>query len=102
MLKIGVTGGIGSGKTTVCRVFEFIGIPVYYSDKKAKELMQSDAKLIKQLTSAFGEQLYDENHQLNSKYLSGIVFKQSGEIEKLNAMVHPMVISDYYNWCEQN
>ena len=97
MLKIGVTGGIGAGKSTVCKLFEVIGIPVYYADDRAKLLMQKDAALIAEITATFGDQSYVDG-QLNRSYLSEKVFKDTLQLQKLNALVHPAVRKDVLRW----
>ena len=81
MVKIGITGGIGSGKTTVCRVFELLGIPVFYADYQARQLMQTDPLLVKDILKAFGAESYSAEGQLNRKYLAETVF---GNVSKLN------------------
>lgn len=98
MLKIGITGGIGSGKTTVCKVFEAIGIPIYYADDRAKYLMQHDKKLVKQIIKLLGEESYDINGQLNRPYISNIVFNNKLKLKKLEALVHPAVYEDGNKW----
>lgn len=98
MLKIGITGGIGSGKTTVCKVFETLGIPVFYADTVAKELMVTDPILIAGVKSTFGEASYTENGNLNNQHIAGIVFNQQAELEKLNALVHPAVFRAFDKW----
>jgi len=97
MIKIGITGGIGSGKTTVCKYFEEIGIAVYYSDQEAKHLMQSNEIIIKKIISAFGEESYESN-QLNREFIASKVFPNPEQLEKLNEIVHPVVINDFLNW----
>ncbi|RYG31690.1 MAG: dephospho-CoA kinase [Chitinophagaceae bacterium] len=98
MLKIGITGGIGSGKTTVCTVFELLGIPVYYADQVAKDIMIADQELISALKSEFGQETYFEDGSLNRKYLSNLVFNNNIKLEKLNALVHPAVFRHFDNW----
>lgn len=98
MLKVGITGGIGSGKTTVCRIFEVFGIPVFYADTVAKEVMFSDAVLVEAVKSAFGKTAYSDTGELNKKYLADIVFQDANELEKLNALVHPAVFRAFDNW----
>ncbi len=97
MLKVGVTGGIGSGKTTVCRIFTTLGIPVYYADDRAKELMISDHELVAGIKNIFGEEAYEDG-QLNRKLLSDKAFKDKSLLTKLNAVVHPAVFRDSINW----
>lgn len=96
--RIGITGGIGSGKTTACRLFEVLGIPVYYADDRAKWLMQNDEELIDRLKSAFGAETYTTTGELNRAYLANIVFKDQGKLEVLNGIVHPAVREDGIRW----
>lgn len=98
MLKIGITGGIGSGKTTVCKVFEILGIPVFYADTVAKELMVSDPILIAGVKSTFGAVSYTESGKLNNQHIAAIVFNNQIELEKLNALVHPAVFRAFDSW----
>jgi len=97
MLKIGLTGGIGSGKTTVAKVFEVLGIPVYYADDSAKEIMHTNELLKKQLIFHFGEDTYVDG-KLNRKHLSSIVFADKEKLELLNSLVHPVTIADAEQW----
>jgi dephospho-CoA kinase len=98
MMKIGITGGIGSGKSTVCRIFENLGVPVFYADTVAKEIMVSDAVLREGLKAAFGEESFDVAGKLNNKHIAGIVFNNAAELAKLNALVHPAVFRAFDNW----
>jgi dephospho-CoA kinase len=100
VLKIGLTSGIGSGKTTVAKVFETLGIPVYYADDAAKELMNKDENLKQQIIHYFGEQAY-ENNLLNRKYLAQQVFNNPAKLELLNNLVHPATIQAANNWFAQ-
>lgn len=97
MLKIGLTGGIGSGKTTVAKVFEVLGIPVYYADDAAKELMNKNELLQQQLIFYFGKDTYIDG-KLNRKHLSSIVFANKEKLELLNSLVHPATIADAEQW----
>jgi dephospho-CoA kinase len=101
MFKVGITGGIGSGKTTVCRIFEVLGIPVFYADLVAKEIMVKDIILIEGIKAAFGGESYFETGVLNNKHIAGIVFNNQLELEKLNALVHPAVFRAFDQWLEQ-
>lgn len=101
MLKIGITGGIGSGKTTVCKVFETLGVPVFYADQMAKQLMVTDVNLIAAVKNAFGEQTYASNGVLNRKHLADIVFNHKNALAQLNALVHPAVFSAFDAWSEK-
>lgn len=99
MYKVGITGGIGSGKSTVCRLFEQNGIAVYDSDARAKALMAEDATLCEQLVEAFGAECYNEQG-LDRAYLAGRVFGDDAELQRLNAIVHPAVKEDFRRWAD--
>jgi len=101
MLKIGITGGIGSGKSTVCRVFELLGIPVYYADAMAKEIMNRDPELQEQVKQHFGDDIYDSQGQLNRQRLGSIVFNDQAKLQLLNSLVHPATIRDSERWAAQ-
>lgn len=98
MLIIGITGGIGSGKTTVCKVFELLGVPVFYADEVAKSLMFSDPTLKPEIIKTFGKESYNETGELNRSYISSIVFNDQLELEKLNSLVHPAVFRAFDSW----
>ncbi|MEL7120861.1 MAG: dephospho-CoA kinase [Bacteroidota bacterium] len=101
MLKIGITGGIGSGKTTVCKIFETLGIPVYYADERAKGLMINNAPLVLAIKKLLGEKAYDEKGQLNRKWIANKVFNDKSLLEGLNQLVHPAVHEDGDRWHEE-
>lgn len=98
MLQVGITGGIGSGKTTVCQIFERMGVPVYYADVRAKELMETDKNLIVSIQNEFGKEVYDAEGNLNRKLLAEIVFGNEEKLLKLNSLVHPVVFKDNESW----
>ncbi|MDO8991503.1 MAG: dephospho-CoA kinase, partial [Daejeonella sp.] len=98
MLKIGITGGIGSGKTTVCKVFELLGVPVFYADDVAKSIMHTDPILKSEVLDAFGQNSYTQSGELNRSYISSIVFNDKYELEKLNSLVHPAVFRAFDTW----
>ena len=100
MLKIGLTGGIGSGKSTVAKVFEVLGIPVYYADDAAKQLMNKDENLKEKITKQFGNQVYTDG-KLNRTYLSEIVFNNPEKLALLNSLVHPAILKDAERWMQQ-
>ena len=100
MYKIGITGGIGSGKSTVCSLFAERGIAVYDSDSRAKQLMSESAELREQLIEAFGEECYADG-ELNRAYLAKQVFGNVETLSRLNAIVHPAVRADFRTWAEQ-
>ena len=100
MLKVGITGGIGSGKTTVCQVFEKLGVPVYYADQRAKELMEDDKQLIAEIKKEFGDDIYNAEGKLMRKQLAEVVFNNEEKLVKLNSLVHPAVFRDNQSWNE--
>jgi dephospho-CoA kinase len=97
MLRIGITGGIGSGKSTVSRIFEVLGVPVYYADGAAKRLMNEDEDLKKKILHHFGANAYQQG-VLNRDYISSIVFTNREKLDLLNSLVHPATIRDAKNW----
>ena len=99
MLKVGLTGGIGSGKTTVAEIFYSLGIPVYNSDERAKYLMENDPSLRVAIIEYFGEESY-RSEGLNRLYLSKEVFSDKSKLQKLNSLVHPVVGNDFAAWCK--
>lgn len=100
MLKIGLTGGIGSGKTTVANIFKVLGIPVFDADATAKDLMENNAELKEKLITHFGSAVFAEN-RLNRKWLANIVFNDSYQLNILNAMVHPITLKKAEEWFVQ-
>ena len=98
ILKIGITGGIGSGKTTACRIFETLGIPVYYADDRAKALMAENEDLKKGIKNLFGEAAYLSDGSLNRKHIADIAFHNPLILNKLNTLVHPAVWLDGEQW----
>lgn len=100
VIKVGITGGIGSGKTTVCKMFEELGVPVYYSDDRAKYLMQHEHHLIDEIKKSFGDDVY-ENCKLNRKLLAERVFNDKAKLDLLNSLVHPAVFRDTERWLEE-
>lgn len=98
MLRIGITGGIGSGKSVVARVFAALGVPVYDSDSRAKHVMANDLVLRAQLQETFGADAYDATGQLNRPYLARVAFNDAAQLARLNALVHPRVGEDFAGW----
>ncbi|MFJ1429951.1 dephospho-CoA kinase [Capnocytophaga canimorsus] len=94
---VGLTGGIGSGKTTIAKVFEGFGIPVFLSDNQAHKIVESDKEVIGQIKALFGEVAYTQG-KYNRKYIAEIVFKDKGLLSKLNAIVHPAVARHFQDW----
>lgn len=100
MLKIGLTGGIGSGKSTVAKIFEVLGVPVYYADDAAKELMNTDPQIKEAIKKIFGADAY-QAEKLNRSYLASIVFADEKKLETLNALIHPATINASNAWMEK-
>ncbi len=100
MLRIGLTGGIGSGKTTVAGIFQVLGIPVSYADEEAKALMNEDAAVKEQVIRHFGPEAYAEGH-LNRPWLSAQVFTDPHKLELLNSIVHPATLEAAEKWMER-
>lgn len=100
MYKVGITGGIGSGKSTVCGLLSAYGVAVYDSDARAKALMEQSAALRESLCAAFGGECYNE-YGLNRQYLASKVFGDEQSLMKLNSIVHPAVRADFRSWAEQ-
>lgn len=100
-LQIGITGGIGTGKSFVCKIFKHLNIPVYDADSRAKWLMANDPQLKKSIIEAFGEEAYNKDG-LNRKYLASKVFNDSDNVSQLNSLVHPAVGRDYQQWVKEN
>ena len=100
MLKVGLTGGIGAGKSTVAHIFEVLGIPVYHADQEAKRLMQTNPLLMEKIRTAFSENAYMEGI-LDRKYLSSLVFNDKQKLELLNSIVHPFTIQDGKEWMKK-
>lgn len=98
MLRIGITGGIGSGKSIVSRLFHALGVPTYDADSRARWLMENDAELRQQLRAAFGPGTYDAAGRLNRSGLAGTVFQNPAALARLNALVHPRVGTDFAQW----
>jgi len=98
MKIIGLTGGIGSGKSSVLEIFKKIGISTYNADESAKKIINSDKKIIYSIKQLFGEDIYDEN-ELNSKLVSKIVFNDKEKLKSLNLIIHPAVAIDFDNFC---
>ena len=97
MIKVGITGGIGSGKTTVCEIFIRLGISLYNSDSKAKWLMNNNENIKQQLIERWGSQLY-KNNQLDRSFLAEIIFADKKALEYVNSIVHPAVNTDFKKW----
>jgi len=100
-VQIGITGGIGSGKSLVCRIFHVLGVPVYDADSRAKKLMTTDGILINQIKKEFGTLSYYEDGTLNRELLGKNVFNNPEMLARLNSLVHPRVALDYSQWTQE-
>jgi dephospho-CoA kinase len=100
-IQIGITGGIGTGKSLVCQIFHVLGVPVYDADSRAKKLMTTDGILIDQIKKEFGSLSYDEKGMLNRELLSKTVFNDPNRLTKLNSLVHPRVALDFSQWIHE-
>ena len=100
MLRIGLTGGIGSGKSTVAKIFETLGIPVYYADDASKKMMNENDELKKAIQKNFGEETYTDG-LLNRKLLSSLIFNNPEKLAILNSIVHPATIKDAADWMKK-
>jgi dephospho-CoA kinase len=97
-LAIGITGGIGSGKSTVCKIFKILDIPVFEADIVAKALINSNYDIRKGLIQLFGNSIYNTNNKINRKMLANLIFNDDLLMEKVNHLVHPVVRNEYNNW----
>lgn len=99
MKRVGLTGGIGSGKTTVAKLFELLGVPVYYADKEAKRLTDTDPRIVHAVKRLFGADIYI-NNELDRKKVASRVFSDKKLLNELSSIIHPVVKRDFENWCE--
>ena len=97
-LAIGITGGIGSGKSTVCEVFKLLGVPVFEADTTAGKLINSDSEIRNNLIQLFGSEIYNSDKKINREKLANIIFNSDVELEKVNKVVHPAVRKEFMNW----
>lgn len=97
-IKLAITGGIGCGKSVVSHILEVMGVQVYDCDRRAKEIMVSDAGIIKGLKRMFGDSCYNDDGSLNRQFLASRIFTDDNNIERVNALVHPAVKKDFENW----
>lgn len=98
---IGLTGGIGSGKSTVAKIFQILGIPCYFADDRAKWLMANDPELVQEIKSNFGSESYLGDGTINRTFLSNTIFSDPEKVKKINSLVHPAVGKDFLNWAGQ-
>ncbi|MDZ4756603.1 MAG: dephospho-CoA kinase [Bacteroidota bacterium] len=101
MIKVGLTGNIGSGKSTVARIFKSMDVPVFVADEESKKLMVSNPELILKIKELLGEKAYLSSGGLDRSYIANIVFNDALMLEKLNQIVHPAIENYYIEWCKQ-
>ncbi len=101
MKRIGLTGNIGTGKSTIARIFEVLGIPVYHADYQARLILET-SDVVEKIALLFGNQIIDAGFRVNRKALADIVFTDAAKLETLNKIIHPLVENDFSNWCEQH
>jgi dephospho-CoA kinase len=99
---LGITGGIGSGKSTVCKMFEVLGAPVFNADAEAKNLLNSDTNLIKAIQSLFGDEIYLPGSKLDRKKMASIIFSHPESLQQVNKLVHPVVREEFGRWVEKH
>lgn len=102
MIKVGITGGIGSGKTTVCKVFELLNVPVYYADVEAKQILNSNDEVKLNIRKAFGNEVLNEDNEIDKKKLASFVFTNKEKLDMLNSFIHPVVHEHFENWLKQH
>ncbi len=102
MIRVGITGGIGTGKSTVCKIFASMGIPVLDADSLAKNIAEIDQNVKQQILEVFGAESYDDQDKYNRKFIASIVFNDAEKLKILNNIIHPAVIDYSNNWAEQH
>lgn len=102
MIKVGITGGIGSGKTTVCKVFQILGVPIYFADIQAKVILDTNEEVKLKIINCFGNELLSDSGFVDRIKLAAFVFNSKEKLEKLNAILHPLVQIDFENWLKQH
>lgn len=100
MIILGITGGIGSGKSLIASILSKTGVPVYYADDRAKSLMNTDPILVESIKELLGENAYLKDGTLNRPYVGAQVFGNAEKLSQLNAIVHPATGKDFYNWAQ--
>jgi dephospho-CoA kinase len=100
-LVVGITGGIGSGKTTVARIFEKLGVPIYIADEKARERTATDSRIKNYIRETYGAELFEDDGTLRRKALGEIVFPDKEKLQSLNEVIHPIVAEDFTQWLSE-
>ena len=102
MLKVGITGGIGSGKTLVCNMFSCLNVPIYNADFQAKEIINTNIYIKKELINIFGKNIYLKTGKIDKKKLSKIIFNNKQAIQQINKIIHPVVRTNYHKWLNKH
>ena len=97
-VKIGITGGIGTGKSMICLVLEHLGIPVYHADEESKKLLETNAAVVVAVKNLLGNEAYDHAQKANRSYIASIVFNDREKLQKLNEILHPAVRQNFMEW----
>jgi dephospho-CoA kinase len=100
-LKIGITGGIGSGKTVVCKIFKLLGVPIFVADHVAKELIDTNSEIKRKLIHLFGPGIYKEDGNVDRKKLASLIFNDNLSLEKVNEIIHPVVKEKFLDWVRE-
>jgi len=101
MNRIGITGNIGTGKSTIARIFEILGVPVYHADNNAREILESES-VKDQVSDLFGKKIINSLNQVDRKALADIVFNDKDKLAVLNSLIHPLVAADFSQWCKKH
>lgn len=101
MYKVGITGGIGSGKSTVCTFFKLMGIPIFSADDEAKKIMNESALIRSKMILQFGKDIYLPDHTIDRKKLAAIIFNSPSLLQKVNSIIHPEVQNYFFEWCKR-
>ncbi|MCF8370638.1 MAG: dephospho-CoA kinase [Bacteroidales bacterium] len=101
MIKVGITGGIGSGKSLVCEIFKCLGVPVFNSDMESKNLLSTNEGVKKGLIHSFGAQIYSSNGEIDKAVFASIIFSDEDNLRLANSIIHPAVASRFHDWCEE-
>ncbi len=102
MIKVGITGGMGSGKTTICKVFELLGIPVFYADEESKKLLYNDSRLNNKISKLFGAAVLDKEGKIDKSKLAVVVFSNKEKLHQLNSVLHPAVGVRFEEWVKKH
>lgn len=101
MIKIGITGGIGSGKSTICKVFELLGVPVFYADAESQKLLQTNKEIQHSIIKLFGDNILSSEGLIDRKKIGAIVFNDAHKLKSLNEIMHPAVFTHFENWVKK-